>query len=733
VIRPRTGPIWPKTGLFLRVALSAVLSAVGLADLAAQDSTGSLLVRVYRSADSTPLAGAFIRSGRVAATTDGAGVGRVELLARLSSITVSHPLFDAQTFEMTIEPNVSQRADIYLGPTDQPGPVVQVTRSGGALADEPLPILLFGQRTVTTAQQRHPGDLSGFLRGAGVRLQPMSGALDAARLRLKGLPGQYVGLLIDGLPLLGGRPGSFGLAQLGLVDLAGAELVSSSATSLHGPVAGSGVVNLRSREPDRDRVQLGLDQSSEKGGDVFFWGARRFSPRVGGTLLTDFHQQRLVDADDDGWGEFPRAIRLSIRPRLYLDLPNGDGLMATVGAMTEDRTGGFLTSSIEPNPYREERRTRRFDLGATAHRLEAAGGRWEAKVATVFQSTSHRFDDLRERDRRSLLFAELSYRRPLGTVLLVAGIGYQREALRQQDFEAFDYTHSVPAAFARMILPFSDRAVAAVAGRCDQHSVHGAQCWSNAALLLRPSADAEVRVALGEGYVAPTPFTNEVEAIGLHATIPVAVKAERVRTASADLRLTEGIVELTASIGVSRVALPVRLVPFEGDPQERLRLINVDEPTRVVAGEVAARFDTAPISGRAYYGYLNGSEGSLAGAGRRELDLTPRHTVGIDLTWQAPIPAAPTATLELGYVGSQAVHDNPFRTRTPGYPLIGAIASLRSGRARLFLSGENLLDKKLRNYQPVVLPILAEGGRRTTSPWVPLRGRVITIGALVEW
>jgi hypothetical protein len=728
----------PRPSLITRFGRS--IGAIGLAlwlgpsAARAQDSTGTLLVRVHRLADSTPVSGAFVRSGRVAATTDIAGAGRIELLAKLSSVTVSHPSFESQTFEMTIEPNVTQRADIYLRPGDQ-ATVIQATRVGARVSEEPLAVALFDQAAVTDALARHPGDLTGFFPEPAMRLQPLSGALDASRLRLKGLAGQYHALLIDGLPLLGGRPGSFGLGQIGLSDIAGAEVVTGAATSLHGPVAGSGVVNLISRRPDRNRLRLGLDQTSEKGGDVFLWGSRRPSPTLGVTLAADFHQQRLVDADDDAWGELPRAIRFSVRPRLYLDSPNGDGVMATVGAMSEDRTGGFLNTNTDPNPYREERQTRRFDLALAGHRLEAEGGRWELNAATVFQSTGHRFGPIRERDRRSFLFVEGSYRRPFGRTTVVAGLGYQREALRQQDFPAFDYTHSVPTGFGRVITTVGGQTVIAIAARCDQHNVHGTQCRSSGAVLIRPNAASDLRIAVGEGYVSPTPLTDEVVAVGLHATFPVTAKAERFQTASVDWRTIRGEVEFSAAVALSRVALPVRLIPLVGDTADRLRLINVEEPTRIFWGELAARWHRAPVSGRAYYAYLNGSEGvpEEGRTGRRALELAPRHTLGVDLSWTGPGPATPTVTLETAVVGAQSVYDNPTRTRTPAYPRVGGLASFRSGRARLFLSGENLLGKTLRDYQPVVLTTLLEGGRRTTAPWIPLRGRVINIGAVVDW
>lgn len=725
--------------LVLRLGRTALwLSPVAVswpAPLLGQDSTGVLQVRVLSAADSTPLGGAFVRSGRVSGTTDPAGLVRVNLGATLAGITVSRPGFATRVFEMTILPAVVQRAEIYLPILgDLTNRVVQVSRAATAATEDPTPVVLLNPGDVTDALERRPGDLLGLIDGPGIHEQPLSGAVDATQIRLRGLKGQYTGLLIDGLPLQGSRLGSFGLLQLSPIDLDGVEILLGAATPYHGPGVGAGAINLISRRPDRDRIRLAVDQSSEKGGDIAIWGAKRFSPRVGATTVVDFHQQRLADQDEDSWGEFPRAIRFALRPRIYLDSPNGDGLMVTAGGMTEDRTGGFLVSTADPNPYREERQTRRIDGGLAAHHLDASGGRWELSMATVFQSTSHRFDAARERDRRVFLFGELWYRRPLGKATVTAGLGYQRETLREQELQAFDFTHTVPSVFTRAVFPFSKKVTAALTGRCDYHSVHGTECMPGASVLLRPAANTQIRLSFGEGYVAPTPLTDDVEAIGLRVTVPVLAKAERFRTGSIDFRRAAGRVEWSGQLAYSRIALPVRLIPFSGDPT-RLLLINVPGSTRMISGSLAASLDLAPVSARIYYSYLKGTEGIPGGTGRRETALTPRHSFGAEGTWSLPGPGggAPAINLNLQYIGSQSVVDNPFLTRTPGYLLSSGVASLRSGKARLFLSGQNLFDKKLRNYQLVVLPDIAVGGRRTTSPWIPLRGRVISVGAVVDW
>lgn len=729
----RRAPAW-------RLALAAVLLGAGVAapagPLAAQDGTGTLLVRVRRP-DSTPLPGAFVRAGRIAAVTDAAGLARVELPATLISVVVSHPAYESQSFEMTIVASVSQEADVVLRalPPARGAAAVGVTRTGGRLADDPVPIDLLAGDDLADETQSHPTDLTQLLgRMRGVRPQTLTGALDATRARIRGLGGQYTALLLDGMPLLGGRAESYALRQVSPMEVGQVEVVKGASTALHGPAAAGGVINLVSRPADRNAARLAVAQSSERGGDVMFWGSRRASPTLGATIFGDFHQQRLVDPDDDQWGEFPRAIRLSVRPRLHLDRPNGDGLTATAGAFTEDRTGGFLLTNLDPNPYREELRTRRFDGAVTARRMTSDGGGWQLRLAASSRSVRHQFGSVLERDRRSTLFGDLTYTRSARSASVVAGVAYQRDALRQRDLPEFDYTHSVPSGFVQVTVASpSARVTGTAIGRCDRHNVHGLQCTPQIAVLLRPSATLDARLSGGLGYVAPTPLTDDVEALGLHAIIPVGARAERTLTAALDLTWKRDALELGGTLAFTRLTNAARLIPFAGDTLRRLRFITVTEPTRIVSLDLVAVYRADPLMATAFYSWVDGSEGIPGQTGRREIDFTPRHALGAELSWRSPGASGTWVSLEASYSGRQFVWDNPRRTETPGYTLVHATVSQRTGRARVFLSGENLFDVKLTDYEPVLLPAPVEGGRRTAGPWVPLRGRVLSLGALVDW
>ncbi|MEZ4589451.1 MAG: hypothetical protein R2909_24000, partial [Gemmatimonadales bacterium] len=80
----------------------------------AQDGTGTLLVRVLARADSSPLPGAFVRSGRIGAVADSSGLATLSLPGGLTQVSVTSPGFRTWAFEITIVPNAPQRVEAPL-------------------------------------------------------------------------------------------------------------------------------------------------------------------------------------------------------------------------------------------------------------------------------------------------------------------------------------------------------------------------------------------------------------------------------------------------------------------------------------------------------------------------------------------------------------------------------------------------------------------------------------------
>jgi iron complex outermembrane receptor protein len=110
---------------------------------------------------------------------------------------------------------------------------------------------------------------------------------------------------------------------------------------------------------------------------------------------------------------------------------------------------------------------------------------------------------------------------------------------------------------------------------------------------------------------------------------------------------------------------------------------------------------------------------------RREVELTPRHTGGVD--WLSQIGNGRIG-IEVFYTGRQQLRDSPYRPRTEPYVLWGVVGEWRIGRARLFLNAENLADVRQTEFDPFVRPSRRPDGRWTEDVWMPLEGRVLNGG-----
>jgi outer membrane receptor for ferrienterochelin and colicins len=169
----------------------------------------------------------------------------------------------------------------------------------------------------------------------------------------------------------------------------------------------------------------------------------------------------------------------------------------------------------------------------------------------------------------------------------------------------------------------------------------------------------------------------------------------------------------------------VQLRPSQLTP-EAFELFNADGPTRTHGGELLARLRQEPFHLTMTYTHTRSSEPDPAGAGRRDVALTPRHSVGLVGIFEQE--ERMRVGLELYYTGRQALDDNPYRRASRPYVILGALVERHVGSARLFVNFENITDVRQTKYDPLVLPDRAPDGRWTTDAWAPLEGRVVNGG-----
>ncbi|HEX8430946.1 MAG TPA: TonB-dependent receptor [Longimicrobium sp.] len=704
--------------------LAAALLLFAAAPLVAQ---GRARVTVTVRADDAPVPGATVRADAVTARTDAAGVATLSLLVGERTITVAKLGFAPATLTLRLRADTTVAVALAEAAEEMEEIVVSSTRTGQRIEDEPTRVEVLTREEVEEKMLMTPGDISMMLNEtSGLRVQTTSPSLGGANVRVQGLRGRYTQLLSDGLPLYGGQSGALGLLQIPPMDLGQVEVIKGAASALYGSSALGGVVNLISRRPgDEATRELLLNQTTRNGTDVVGFAAAPLSERWGYSLLASAHRQSEADVDGDRWTDIPGYARAVVRPRLFWDDGSGRSLFVTAGATVEDREGGGI---VPGGSFDEALETRRGDAGLVGRFL--MGDRLLAvRASGMVQRHGHRFGAETEDDLHSTGFAEAAYSGAGGGHNWVLGAALQSERYTADDVSGFDYTYTTPSIFAQEEFAAAEWITLSLAARADWHSEYGTFLNPRLSLLLRP-AGWTVRGSVGTGYFAPTPFTEETEAIGLARLRPVGdLDVERARTASLDVGREIGPVELNATIFGSRTENALQLVTSA--TPGTVELVNADGPTRTWGSELLLRWHEGPLHLTGTHTFIRSREDDPELGGRREVPLTPRHAVGVVGMWEDEERGR--IGVEAYYTGRQSLDDNPYRENSRPYVVFGILGERRIGRARAFVNFENLLDVRQTRHDPLVLPARSREGRWTTDAWAPLEGRVINAGVRLDF
>ncbi len=351
------------------------------------------------------------------------------------------------------------------------------------------------------------------------------------------------------------------------------------------------------------------------------------------------------------------------------------------------------------------------------------------RASATGQRHEHRFGEVIERDLHTTAFAELALTGTAGGHTWVAGAALQHEQYRARDLPGFDHAHTTPSLFLQDDVGPSPWLTVAASGRLDAHGEYGAVFNPRLSLLIRPADGWTARASAGTGYFAPTPFTEETEALGLSVLDPlVGLRLERARSASLDVGREIGDLEINGAFFGSEIRDPLML---RRTGAGRVQLFNAAEPTRTWGTELLARLHEEPFHLTASYTYTRSTELDPDRGGRRTVPLTPRHAAGMVGMVEAEEEAGRLG-VEIYYVGRQELEHDPYREVSRPYLILGALVERRFGRARVFLNAENLLDARQTRWDPLLLPARSPEGRWTTDAWAPLEGRTFNAGVRIE-
>lgn len=610
--------------------------------------------------------------------------------------------------------------------------VVQATRTGRRVQDEPIRVEVINREEIEEKLLMRPGNIAMLVSETpGVRVQTTSPALGAANVRIQGLKGRYTQILADGLPLYGGQTPSIGMLQIPPTDLGQVEIIKGAASALYGPSALGGVINLVSRRPTSEpQGELLFNTTSREGQDVTGYVAAPLGGALSASITGGYDRQSRQDLNDDGWADMPGYERFTVRPRLFLDAADGTKALLTFGAMAEQRDGGTMPGANAPDglPFAQTLRSRRYDLGLTAETPLKGIGTLHLRASGVTQSHRHIFGDTVENDRHRTAFAEASIGGKAGATTWLAGAAIQLDDYRSKAFSVFDYSYTVPALFVQGEQELADRLTLAGSLRWDAHSDYGSHVSPRLSALYRPGPWT-IRASLGRGFYAPTPFVEETEANGLARLLPFGkLKAEIANSGSIDFGYAGGPFEANLSLFASNIDHAQQLQVVDAD---HVTLINADGVTRTRGAEVLLRYRWRTLTLTGSYVHVAASEPNPDEPGRRIVPLTPRDSAGLVGMWEKE--GRGRFGIEAYYTGRQSLDDNPYRTRSKPYVQLGAMGELVLGKVSLFLNAENLLNVRQTKYDPLLLPRRAAAGAWTVDAWAPTDGFVLNGGVRIRF
>tara|TARA_B100000609_G_scaffold193248_2_gene184371 strand:- start:55066 stop:57228 length:2163 start_codon:yes stop_codon:yes gene_type:complete len=516
----------------------------------------------------------------------------------------------------------------YLDPV-----VVTGTRTRRRVSDTPV------KTEVVTAQKiesKGTRNLVEALAGEpGIRLDNQCSVCNTTGLRLSGLPGRYLLVMIDGLPIFSSLGLTYGLLQVDTMNIKQIEVVKGANSVLYGTDAISGVVNIITKTPKQGgegsaAFELGSFGSRRLAG---YSGFRQKSFSLGLTASYTTHDR--VDRDGDGVSEYTGFDRINATATMRYSFAAQTSMQLQFSFMNENRLGGAAKGSIleiqsdfrpDAAPSQGETFGRRALSEAILTTRWGGGLKFRHSpnewltITTSLTAIQHEQDSDYEGDvyvgQQLILFAQQAFQiNILNQILLQTGVTYRYEGLVENKALS-EYQYHMPGAYAQAEWLVT-RWLEVVGGfRYDWHNQFGHVPTPRVAFKLAPIRGLTFRGVWGTGFRAPSTFYEYAHGARPqgYKLVNEATRPETSNSANLSITYTPGAwLSLTIEGAWNRIAAPITFEVLDqsaGQGREGdVRVFNADGQLEVLSLEVQAQSTPFPWlqinAGYGFYEYTN--------------------------------------------------------------------------------------------------------------------------------
>ena len=237
--------------------------------------------------------------------------------------------------------------------------VITGTRTFKRKTNSPIIVNILSSAALDNVQACNVSE--GLKFQTGLRVETNCQTCNYTQLRINGLAGGYSQILINGRPVFSPLTGLYGLEQIPVNMIERIETIRGGGSTLYGSSAIGGVINIITKIPKSNNIELSYLQQSIKAAaneNILNGNATLVSKNksTGMALFANKRTREYYDANWDNFSEIPAIENIAYGASLFYLPSENQKFEASVSHLNEYRYGGeMIDQTVHLNQQAEER------------------------------------------------------------------------------------------------------------------------------------------------------------------------------------------------------------------------------------------------------------------------------------------------------------------------------------------------------------------------------------------
>ena len=237
--------------------------------------------------------------------------------------------------------------------------VISATKTNKKITDSPVIVSVISNKFLNDVQACNLAE--GLNYQTGLRIEYNCQTCNYTQVRMNGLNGSYSQILINSRPIFSSLIGLYGLEQIPSNMINRIEIIRGGGSSLYGSSAIGGVINVITKIPDYNKVNVSYDFYRFKK-NIYDQSVSANSTLVnenknfGVTLSVNKRERMAYDHNGDNFSELPYLNNKNFNFNIFLVPSNNQKLELNLGSLQEYRYGGEMIDEIAHFAMQSEER-----------------------------------------------------------------------------------------------------------------------------------------------------------------------------------------------------------------------------------------------------------------------------------------------------------------------------------------------------------------------------------------